>query len=487
MKRSQVGNVLAPVCILVLGFMVFGVPSAQGQNQRGTKMSFPTEDGWTIYGTLYLPEQAARAPVPGVVVLSEPGWVVRMIHRSNIAQGITDQGMAALTIDMRGSGTSYGKKDFELFSPEELDGMQLDVRAAVKFLSSQKNVDPRRIGVLGAGITADYVAREASQNPAQIKAIVLMTGSLSPKSREYIQSRKDLPVLAVVGKEDPKSNQARAAEPYFLSENPSSGLILSMDRGAAMFNRPGHLKEQVSEWLKNNLRAMGAETEVSFQSEDGWNLHGNLYMPDGLDGNAQVAGVVFVHGINHDQQTWYYLARAVVKNGMAALLFDWRGNRKSIREDGKWEMGVDLPGEESAKIYLDVKAAIQFLASRKQVDPNRIALVAATATNNHAVRAAIGDSKIKTIVGLSFYAPDPDVKKYLSARDVPLFVIASTNDVNADGGSLAEGTREVHRLSKSKASQILMYDDAGRGSDMLKTKPELYGMIIRWLEEKLPQ
>ena len=86
---------------------------------------------------------------------------------------------------------------------------------------------------------------------------------------------------------------------------------------------------------------------------------------------------------------------------------------------------------------------------------------------------------------MSFYAPDDEAKKFLSTSDVPLFVIASTNDVNADGGSLAEGTREVHRMSKSKQSSILMYDDAGRGSDMLKTKPELYGMITRWLQEKL--
>jgi len=31
----------------------------------------------------------------------------------------------------------------------------------------------------------------------------------------------------------------------------------------------------------------------------------------------------------------------------------------------------------------------------------------------------------------------------------------------------------------------VLYDDAGRGSDMLKVKPELSGMIVRWLNEKL--
>ncbi|MBI2817468.1 MAG: dienelactone hydrolase family protein [Acidobacteria bacterium] len=482
MKRHPVRNLVLEIYTVLFG-VLFVVMPAMAQTDGRTKVSFQTEDGWTIYGTLFLPKQISGASIPGVVVLSEPGWVVRMIHGANICAAITSNGMAALAIDMRGSAASYGKKDFELFSQEELDGFQLDIRAAVKFLGSQKGIDPRRIGVLGAGITAEYVVREASRNTAQIKAIVLLTGSYSSPSREFLKSRRDLPVLAVVGKEDPKESQTRAAEPYFLSPNKYSHLILAMDRGASMFNRPGHLKEQVSDWLKHNLRSLGDEADVSFKSSDGWELRGNLYLPDGADGK-KVPAVVFVHGINHDQQTWYYLAREVVRGGMAALIFDWRGNRKSIRPDGKWEMGVDLPRNQMSNMYQDVKAAIQFMASQQQVDANRIALVAATATNNFAVRAMMNDARIKTFVGLSFYAPDADVKKYIQSSDVPFFIIASTNDMNADGGSLATGTREVYAASKSKDSTLLMYDDAGRGSDMLKTKPELFGMIVRWLQEK---
>jgi hypothetical protein len=68
---------------------------------------------------------------------------------------------------------------------------------------------------------------------------------------------------------------------------------------------------------------------------------------------------------------------------------------------------------------------------------------------------------------------------------MPLFLIVNTTDQNADGGDLADGPREVYRLSKSKLTELLLYDDAGRGSDMLKVKPELSRMIVRWLNEKL--
>ena len=240
----------------------------------------------------------------------------------------------------------------------------------------------------------------------------------------------------------------------------------------------------VADWLAENLLSLGTDTPVSFQSEDGWTLRGNLYLPATKNG-AKVPAVVFVHGINHDQQTWYYLAREVVKSGKAALLFDWRGVRKSIKDDWSWEYAVDLPSGQSSKIYLDVKAAINFLAAQSAVDPNRMALVAATATNNHAVRAMTADVRIKTFVGLSFYAPDDDIKKFLSTTEVPFFLIVSSGDVNADGGSLAAGTREVYSLSKSKQTELIMYEDAGRGSDMLKVKSEMIPMVVRWIDEKL--
>ena len=95
------------------------------------------------------------------------------------------------------------------------------------------------------------------------------------------------------------------------------------------------------------------------------------------------------------------------------------------------------------------------------------------------------DPRIKTIVGLSLYGASDAVKQYISKSEVPLFLMASSNDVNADGGSLADAARELRRLSKSRESELIMYDDGGRGSNMQQIKPELNGMIVRWLNEKL--
>lgn len=476
-------NFFLKISLLTIALLISFV--AYGQQQKASEVSYTTEDGWTIYGTLFLPAAGARSPYPGVIVLSEPGRRNRDVHTANIARAIREKGMAALTIDMRGTGSSYGKKDFEDFSPAEIDAMQLDIKGAVKFLENQKNIDGSRIAVIGADMMAEYVVRTAAENPSAVRAIVLASAKeLSRTSRNYLASHIDLPVFALVGVKEKKRMQELAAAPYFASEDPDSTILFGTDRGAGMFGRPPKVAEQVVDWLDKNLKGRGIEKEVTFKTQDGWVLHGNLIVPALPDPAPKVPGVVFLHGFHHEQQAWVDLARDVVKSGKAALIFDVRGNRKSINE-GKGRQGVDLPNTEQAKIYLDAKAAIDFLASQPEVDSTRLGIIAGTAACNQAVRASIGDSRIKTIVGMSFYAPDPDVKKFLSASDVPLLVLAGMGDLNADGGSLTDSSRDVYKLSKSKESQFLLFDDGGRGTNMLDEKPEVRPMIVRWFDDKL--
>lgn len=462
---------------------VFQAQSGAAINFQTTDVSFPTQDGWIIHGTFYLPETAAQEPVPALVVLSEPqapglGQHIRSIG-GNISRAVAGMiGMAALNIDVRGTGHSFGKKYFEEFSPEERDAVQLDIRGAIRYLSSQKGIDPGRIAILAPTLTAEYAVREAAQNIPQVKGLVLITGEFSKTSLEYIESRSDLPILAIASKDDPGKIQLRSTEPYYYSKNTGSGIMFVIDRGAAIFNRPGQIMEQVSGWLKQNVGNLGRKTEISFKTEDGWTLHGSLFTPDSL-GGKKVPGVVFVHGQNHDVQTWYYLAREVAKSGLAVLVFDRRANGKSVWQNGS------TPAGSGAGNSLDVKAAINFMASQNAVDGNRIALVAATAVATATITASMNDPRIKTIVGLSLYGAEDNAKQYIARSEVPLFLMVSTRDVNADGGSLTEQSRELHRLSKSKESELIVFDNAGRGSNLQQVKPEINAMIVRWLNEKL--
>ena len=477
--RTMLLSVFIAGCYMLGDCLPKASPQSTGGERNRTLVSYQTEDGWIIHGTLFFPQTASPMPVPGVVILSEPGIRNQDTHSGNLARAVNERGMVALTIDMRGNSLSYGKKDFEQFSLKDMEGFRLDILGAVDYLHSRKEVDGRRLVIAASGITADYAVRAAAERPDLIQAIVLASAhKLGDESREYISYRRTLPLLVLVGDREDRTVQKIAAEPYFLSENRDSKVYFGLDRGAGMFNRPPQVAEKVATWLDDNVTGLGTDTEISFQSEDGWPLRGNLLMPANADGNSKVPGVVFIHGAHHDQQGFYFLAREVVKMGMAALLFDGRGNRKSVKPDAEGEGGGATPAK-------DAKAAIQFMANQGRVDASKITLVTATAACEQTVRASMGDPRIKGIVAMSFYNPSPEVKQYLTTSDVPLFLLATVNDINADGSSLDEGTKEVYRLSKSKYTDLLLLDDAGRGANMLHEKPELEPVIVRWLSARL--
>ncbi len=460
--------------LLLLTFIQFHVGLPLAANAKTKVVSFSTSDGWKITGNLTLPDQPSSGPIPAVVMLTEPGWVDRSIYATYLSDDFAKAGIAALSIDLRGSGNSLGKEFLEEFSAEDKKGIQTDLRAAIDFLSTQPEIDRNRIAAVGAGESSEYALLEASTNP-QLQALVLISGTLSRQARNYLSAENSIPVLGVVGKEDKESFRA-LAQAYAVSSNRSSDFIVAVGHGAVMFSHTQGLEERVVDWVKNNLKKLGTEKEVSFQSEDGWKLNGYLRLPDGAAANAKAPVVVLVHGAKHDQQTYFFMAKELAKQGLATLRFDWRGKGRSV------DAAKDA---DQAKVYLDVKAAIQFAASQPAIDGNRIGAVAATLACVNTLQASLGDARVKTVVLMTALETNPEVERLLTTSDTPILSIASTEDNNYQRGNLSGTTRAIYKLSKSKQSEFLLYDDAGRGSEMLKVKPELQPMILRWLGEKL--
>jgi len=410
--------------------------------------------------------------------------------------------MASLIIDVRGHGRSAGKKVFDEFSPKDMDGLQLDIRASVKFLASQKNVDPRRIGIFAGGLAANYAVLEASEHPEAIQALVL-SRALGAAVGDYVKTQDRRPIYFFVDVKD-KASLRVMADAYSESKNADTVFALSASRMSAQ-NPAGPEK-----WLYHQLAGLGMESEVSFKTTDGWTLRGRLYVPPGAEKRTPVAGVVLVHGAQHDQKTYYDLARDLVKSGLVVLTYDWRGKGESA-DDEKWYRGkVQAPDDpqwvkiygkgvdpQNTKLYLDVKAAIEFLAAQEPVDPNRIGLVGATWGVDHVLKAAIGDKRIKAMVLLSpgggGGVPESEMTEFLTTSDVPILSFTSEDDVYP--GGLTEGwvgattdlevARKVTRLSKSKNSQLIVYTHGAHGSSIFDVQPEVRPTIVRWFMEKL--
>jgi dienelactone hydrolase len=85
-------------------------------------------------------------------------------------KALTDRGLALLTIDGPGQGTSlrhrklYTRYDYEV-----------PVRAALDFLQSRAEVDPQRIGIIGRSLGGYYAPRAAAFEP-RVKALVVFGG-----------------------------------------------------------------------------------------------------------------------------------------------------------------------------------------------------------------------------------------------------------------------------------------------------------------------
>ncbi len=122
--------------------------------------------GAVLAGTFKLPETGSE-PFPAVV--QGPGWlglrganIYRPYHEALLAAGI-----AVLVFDYRGFGDSTGDATF-------LDPMTqvADYRAAVTWLHTRKEIDPKRIGAFGSGGTGGGNAIYAGGLDTRIKAVV---------------------------------------------------------------------------------------------------------------------------------------------------------------------------------------------------------------------------------------------------------------------------------------------------------------------------
>ncbi len=466
-----------------------GISPATGLAER-KEISFQMEDGWTIYGTLVLPSSVVSTPVPGVVLLHSPGF-----DRGTFvafARLLESKGLASLSIDWRGSGESLRRGDLELsfysFPPKERRKIYLDVEAAVDFLAAQDGVDAKRIGIVGSRLSANHAVL-AGVEDWRVKTLVLLSGRFGDQAYEEIALREDLPVLGLAGKED-KEGFEGTTRIYHASQNEESEILIPErgGYGTTQFSYNEGLDEKVAQWLVDKLKLLGHEKEISFQTQDGWTIHGTLHLPDELEGNVKIPGVVLVHGARHDQSTYHRLAPLLVKKNLAVLRIDWRGRGKSRFKDGLRYGSDEFPelGYDRSKVYVDVKAAIDFLAAQRGVDGDRIGVLGATFSTNQVLLASIGDSRVKTIVIVTCYVLDEEAKRYLASEaSPPILFLASDEDYNYRYGSLAQFTAEAHQLSRNKESRLAWYEGMGRGTEMFHTVSTMEPMITEWIAEKL--
>ncbi|HEY6913852.1 MAG TPA: alpha/beta hydrolase, partial [Paludibacter sp.] len=146
------------------------------------------KDSITLAGTLTLPKKAGRFPV--VVLISGSGPQNRdeelMGHKPFLVLSdyLTHNGIGVLRFDDRGTNASKGN-----FAKATTNDFAGDVEAAVNYLKTRKDIDNKRIGLIGhseGGIIAPIVA----VNCKDVKYIVLMAGTAIPGSELLLRQQE---------------------------------------------------------------------------------------------------------------------------------------------------------------------------------------------------------------------------------------------------------------------------------------------------------
>ena len=136
----------------------------------------------TLGGTLTLPA-TGRAPFPAVVTVTGSGAHHRDGNRTpghpyrpfrDIANALAGCGVATLRLDDRGVGDSTG--DADAATAEDTAG---DVRAALRFLRGRKDLDPRRVGLIGHSYGGEIAPMVAAEDPS-VAALVILAGPALP-------------------------------------------------------------------------------------------------------------------------------------------------------------------------------------------------------------------------------------------------------------------------------------------------------------------
>lgn len=218
---------------------------------RESTVSFTTSDNIDIQGTLRLPAARIGTKLPTVILIHQ-GFRSRA-EWTPYDDAFSDAGYVTLAYDIRGHGGSGGS-----FSSSDFDNPNTspkDLQAAIAYLKARVDIDPARIGIVGASVGGN-LACVASQK-RWVKTAVNLSGKTSAVRNLAAEPNLDLTSMFQISSSGDGGGQRAtwANELYGFTSEPRLVEVVpgSSAHGVAIFQSDPSLLDRIVDWLGETL------------------------------------------------------------------------------------------------------------------------------------------------------------------------------------------------------------------------------------------
>ena len=187
---------------------------------------------------------------------------------------------------------------------------------------------------------------------------------------------------------------------------------------------------------------------VEFQTSDGVNIHGSLFPPE--NGKSPVPAILLLHQLGKDKSSWNAFAAKLAGKHYAVLAIDLRGHGDSLEFGDEIRRHSDFSESEWPEMIEDVRAAITYLKSRKEVNEDRIAIIGASIGANATIVCC------NTIGRYAFVGAGAVV-----TRDVPDHALVVGNPARQLGWMCACGVKLIADLRCDACGEQYMQSESG--------------------------